>query len=468
MSNENISVAKALLLGDKQLIDKDLLLSFAGAGALHVLAVSGLHVGIVMLILSFILSPIKSIKSGKLIFLILAISGVWFYAIITGMSPSVLRAAVMFSFILIGNELQRETSIYQSLMVSALILILVDPHIIFKVGFLLSYFAVIGIVYFYPKIYHLLYFKHKIFNWAWSVMAVSIAAQIATFPLSIYCFQQFPNLFIVSNLIVIPLSFVLLVIGIGYLALSTVPVISDIFQFLLNLCLDILNASVRWIENVPYSTIQGISIRWYDVLLLYFFLALIATSLEQKSKKLFLSSMIILSFFTLNHFFQKVKLKQNDSITIYAIKNEIGIDVFNGSQNHFIATETLINDKDKLTFHIAPNRNYIKGNSESNFTTIINESATIFSCQNKSLCVVSQKDLDTKYSDKFPLVDCIYFQNLEFIPPDFLSAILKNDTKIIFGFGVKYSAKKFLCSKLKWNQYYDLTRAGSITLELQF
>ncbi|MBK6526515.1 MAG: ComEC/Rec2 family competence protein [Crocinitomicaceae bacterium] len=139
-----------------------------------------------------------------------ALSGIWFYAILTGLTPSVLRAAVMFSFVLIGSELQRDTSIYQSLMISAIILLLIDPNVLFQLGFLLSYFAVIGIVFFHPKIYALFFFKNKLMDKIWQVTCVSIAAQLATFPLGIYCFQQFPNYFLIANLIVIPISFFVL------------------------------------------------------------------------------------------------------------------------------------------------------------------------------------------------------------------------------------------------------------------
>lgn len=297
-------------------------------------------------------------------------------------------------------------------------------------------------------------------------MAVSIAAQIATFPLSIYCFQQFPNLFIISNLIVIPLSFALLIIGITYLVFSTVPLISDGLLFLLNLCLDILNTCVRWIENVPYSTIQGISIRWYDVILLYAVVALVAISFELKSKRLFFASFVILTLFALNHFIQKINLKQQNLITIYAIKNEIGIDVFSKNQTKFFTSNSLAQNKDKLTFHIYPNRYYNKGKSTADETVILSRSNTVLSINNQSISFISQSDLETTYKNRFPLVDCIYFYDLKFIPPIFLTTIIENNTKVIFGYGIKFSAKKFLKSKLKWNQYYDLTKAGAITVDI--
>src|SRR5690606_4479872 len=142
-------------------------------------------------------------------------------------------------------ELQRDTNIYQSLLVSAFFLILIDPTIIFKIGFLLSYLAVLGIVFFHPKIYGLFHFKNFFLNKIWQISSVSIAAQIATFPLGFYCFQQFPNFFLLANLVVIPLSFVILILGISYLVLVSVPIINEIILFFLDWSFTILNTGVK-------------------------------------------------------------------------------------------------------------------------------------------------------------------------------------------------------------------------------
>ena len=257
LSASNLMVAKALILGEKQSLDRETLRTFSSAGAMHVLAVSGLHVGIVMLIFSFVLKPIKRLPKGKLVFVACVVIGIWFYALITGMSSSVLRASVMFSFVIIGKELERESSIYQSIMVSAFILILIEPLVIFQVGFQLSYLAVLGIVFLQPKIYNLFYVKNLVLDKVWQISAVSIAAQVATFPLGLYYFHQFPNFFMLSNLIVIPLAFAILIVGIVYFLVFWIPFLNDLCFYLLDFLLTILNGGVKWVEQLPYSICWG-------------------------------------------------------------------------------------------------------------------------------------------------------------------------------------------------------------------
>ena len=146
LQDENLSVAKALILGEKSGLDRETMKAYSDSGTMHVLAVSGLHVGIVMLLLSFFLKPIKNIPNGRLIYVTVIVVLIWLYALLTGLSPSVLRATFMFTFVILGKEMERDTSVYQSIMVSAFLLILMDPLVLFDVGFQLSYLAVIGIV----------------------------------------------------------------------------------------------------------------------------------------------------------------------------------------------------------------------------------------------------------------------------------------------------------------------------------
>ena len=210
VEGKQLKVASALLLGYRENLDKELVKSYASAGAMHVLAVSGLHVGILYLLLTRIFSflkKVKKVKNGKFILTILIVSFLWFYAIMTGLSASVMRATTMFSFIVIGNELlNRKTSIYNTLAVSAIILMIINPFIVYQVGFQLSYVAVVGIVYLQPKLNRLFYSRYKLVRGVWAITCVSLAAQIATFPLSLHYFHQFSTYFFISNLIVIPAS----------------------------------------------------------------------------------------------------------------------------------------------------------------------------------------------------------------------------------------------------------------------
>ena len=462
MSAENIAVAKALIIGDKELIDDELMLSYAASGALHVLAVSGLHVGIIMLILTFILKPLKRLKNGKIIFIVITISGVWFYSIITGLSPSVLRAAVMFSFVILGSELQRDTSIYQSLLISALLLILIDPHIIFKIGFLLSYLAVFGIVFFHPKIFALFHFKNFILRKTWQITSISIAAQIATFPLGIFCFQQFPNFFLLANLIVIPVSFVVLIVGISYLVTVSIPIISDVFLFILDWALWALNISVRWVEELPFSVYRGISIEWYDVILLYGFIFSLTFAILNRRKKLLIFSLLLLTFSVSLNYLEKYQSQNKNEVVIYSIKNEIAIDVFYGQKICFFSTKSLADDENKKRYHIYPNRHHRCGNSLPHQLTFIDSTNHIIEIEKIKMLVLNQRILNNNYPFNFPITDFIYLHDIQSIPKNIVDHFSHQKTKIIFGFGVSSQVKFFVKKKIPNHFICDLKKSGAI------
>jgi len=462
MSTENIAVAKALIIGDKELIDDELMLSYAASGALHVLAVSGLHVGIIMLILTFVFSPVKRIKNGKVLFIIIAISGIWFYSIITGLSPSVLRAAVMFSFVILGNELQRETSIYQSLLVSAMLLIIIDPHIIFKLGFLLSYLAVFGIVFFHPKIFAMLHFKNFILHKTWQITSISIAAQIATFPIGIYCFQQFPNFFLLANLIVIPLSFIILIVGIAYMVFVSVPFVNDLLLFILDWFIWGLNVSVRWVEQLPYSVFWGISIQWYDVLLLYGFIFTLTFSLRYRAKKLLILSLVFLTCSVGMNAFEKNNFHHQNQLVFYSIKNEVAVDIFYGQKNYFLASESLMTNENKLRYHIYPNRYLHAGSSQPDQSVSLCDTTNILEINHKKILILNQLIAEEKFSEKFPLSDVVYLHDINFLQSETIDHLTISDTKIIYGYGVSNSLKSYLNKKIDKNLIYDLKKTGAL------
>ena len=205
-NKEERSVVLALTLGYRTEIDQDTLDYFASTGAMHVLSVSGLHVALIFMILGFLLSFLKRGKFGPIIFSAVMIIFLWIYAFISGFSPSVQRATVMFTFVIIGNSIRRPVNIYNSLTASALFLILLNPNVLFDVGFQLSYLAIFGIVLIQPVLFNIFELTNPILKWIWSLFTVSVAAQISTFPLGIFYFNQFSNVFWLSNFVVIPIT----------------------------------------------------------------------------------------------------------------------------------------------------------------------------------------------------------------------------------------------------------------------
>jgi len=230
--DDELAIINALLLGQRQEISKELIENYSKAGAIHILAVSGLHVGIVMLLISFLLTPLKRFKNGNIIRLIITIIFLWIFAFIAGMSASVVRAVTMFTALSIGLAIDRKNSVYKNLIISLFFLLLLNPYYLFEVGFQLSYLAVFCIVWMQPIIYKVWKPTWKFVDYFWQLFTVSLAAQIGVLPLSIYYFHQFPGLFFVSNLVIIPvLGFIL---GLGILViflslLSFLPVVLATF-----------------------------------------------------------------------------------------------------------------------------------------------------------------------------------------------------------------------------------------------
>ncbi|NOY96160.1 MAG: ComEC/Rec2 family competence protein, partial [Chlorobi bacterium] len=200
--DEKFAILSALTLGYKEALGPDVKSVFSSTGAMHVLAVSGLHVGIIYLIVNFLFGFLKRNPKGRVPFICLAIAILWSYALVTGLSPSVQRAATMFSIVIIGENLRRPANIYNTLASSAFILLVMNPNLLYDVGFQLSYSAVFGIVFFQPKIYKLFSPKYWLSDKAWALFSVSVAAQITTFPFILYYFNQYPTYSILSNFIV--------------------------------------------------------------------------------------------------------------------------------------------------------------------------------------------------------------------------------------------------------------------------
>lgn len=209
-SQKELSVLQALVLGQKQDISPEIIQAYQYAGAIHILSVSGLHVAYIYLFLNFVFQLIPNTKKGKILKLILLLFSLWSFALIAGLSPAIVRAVTMFSFVSFGSFLNRNTNIVHTLLVSMLFILLCNPSFLYEVGFQLSYLALFGIVTAYPILEKLYTPKNKVTEYIWTVTVVSITAQIWVFPLSLYYFNQFPTLFVLTNLLVLfPLSVVM-------------------------------------------------------------------------------------------------------------------------------------------------------------------------------------------------------------------------------------------------------------------
>jgi len=352
LKGKEFAVASALILGQGDMLDNETRQAYSGSGVMHILCVSGLHVGVIFIIISFFLGFMK--KEGPQLYLktFLILITIWAYALLTGMSPSVMRSAIMFTFISFGNASRRYTHIINSLSVSALLLLLIDPFMLVKIGFQLSYLAILGIVFINKPIADLLNPKNKIAAKIWSLVAVSVAAQIATAPLTMLYFHQFPAYFIPANIIAIPLSFLAIYSGIGVLVFSAIPVISNFFGLITNYLLFALNYSVSFIEKLPYAVLRITSIFTTEMILLYLILISILLMFFLKRKALIFIPLGLTLLFSLNFSYTEIMRQRQDKIIFYSTGKQSAIGFIDGRQQTLLADSVFLKDQVASRFQL--------------------------------------------------------------------------------------------------------------------
>jgi len=276
LSPHRLALAYTLLLGDRQELSPEILSDFKTTGTIHILAISGLHIGILLLFLNFIFKPVKNIS--RWLALILSLVLLWFYALLTGFSPSVLRAVIMFGFLAVGLELKRKTSVYNSLFAAALFMLIINPNYLYQIGFQMSFLAVLSIVSFYPVLVRLYRFNNKYLQWWFELFWVSLSAQLGVLPLSLYYFHQFPVYFLIANLLVVPLLFLVLFVGFGLMILSLfqlkITLLFKLFGYLLQILLVIIHRIAGFeyglVTNIRFSLIS-LFISILGLMLIYYF-----------------------------------------------------------------------------------------------------------------------------------------------------------------------------------------------------
>ena len=268
LKGSRLAILLAITLGEKGLLSNDVKETFSAAGVSHILVVSGMHVGFIFLIITWLMSAVPHRRRWVVVCLGLVI--LWAYAMLTGLAPSVVRATFMFSMMLVFRVIGEKYRMKHALFFSATILLLCNPNTLFDVGFQLSYLAVVGIVYFYSLVYkRILALKSRSLRWVLSSVAVTVSAQILTLPIVVYQFNQLPIYFIISNLFVTAFAPILFLGGIGLLGLSYVPYISVVAGWLMNYFVGLFEAIINFIVAIPFSTTK-VYISLFEVIILYF------------------------------------------------------------------------------------------------------------------------------------------------------------------------------------------------------
>ncbi len=296
------SLLEALMVGFTDDLDPSLLKSYADTGVIHIIAISGLHLALICHILQGLLKNTGSKKYWKWIKFLLIVSCLWGYSLLSGASPSVIRAAAMFSLVLLARNMTREIVLYNTLAASAFLLLCFDPDWLWDTGFQLSYAAVLSLRLFSNPVRTLLPIHNKILASTWQAASVSIAAQILTVPVSIYYFHRFPNYFLVANLLAVPLSSIVLLGGIGLCVFSGISPLAHLLGWLLGLLIKLLNGLISYISKLPGAVYPGLTLTLYELSGIYIILFCFYQFLKLNKKSWLMAGLVTLCFVLISRF----------------------------------------------------------------------------------------------------------------------------------------------------------------------
>jgi len=306
--------------------------------------------------LLWLLDRIPILKKSRHIKSILLIGCLWLFSLLTGGAASVLRSAVMFTVIVVGKYYFKQSSVYNSLAASAFLLLCYNPYYLWDVGFQLSYLAVIGIVALQQPIYKSVYIKNRWLQKTWQMMSVTIAAQVAAFPICIYYFHQFPNLFLLTNLLVIPLSTIILFGEIALVAISSFSSIAGYLGIALTWLVHLMNRIIIGFSSFSFSVMDNIYANIFTTWLLYGMIVFMCAYILQKNKKLLQVSMVCLAAFVSMHTYARIQLYQQKKMVIYNVSRLRAIDFIVANQHVFIGDSILTETGLLQNFHLKPGR----------------------------------------------------------------------------------------------------------------
>lgn len=355
-NKDELGIAEALLIGYTNDLDKDLVQAYSNTGVVHIIAISGMHLGLIYVMLVWLFAKIPLINKSKLVQVILILSCLWLFSLLTGAAASVVRSAVMFTCVTIGRNYFRASSIYNSLAASAFVMLCFNPYYLWDVGFQLSYLAVVGIIIFQKPIYNLVYIRNKYVNEIWKLVAISMAAQLLAFPICIYYFHQFPNLFLLSNIIAVPLSSFILYAEIALIAFAWAPVANIYLGKTVNWLVWLMNKYILWVNKISFSVWDKIPANVLTTWLLYAAIVFTAAWLLNKNKKMLRYSLLFLLGFILIHGIISWKVKSQQKLIVYNVPQHQAIDFINGNNYHFVGDSVLLEDGLLQNFHLKPSR----------------------------------------------------------------------------------------------------------------
>lgn len=349
-------VAEALLIGYREDLDKDLVQAYSNTGVVHIIAISGLHLGMIYGLLLVLLKPFRKYKAIRIIRPAMLLLVLWGFSFLAGMAPSILRSVVMFSFIIIGESLGRRTQILNTLAASAFCLLIYNPYFLWDVGFQLSYTAVTSIVIFMQPIYRSIYLENPLLRNLWQLNAVTLAAQILTLPVVLYYFHQFPNLFLFTNFIAVPLSGFILYGELFLLLVHKLIFVNEFTGKMIAFLIHQLNQLIENTHRLPFAVTGNISFNLAQVLLLYVVLIGFTAWINTKKPMALIAALSAFMGIYCIRAISVMAQKQQHKLVVYNIPRMQAMDIIEGRNFLFRGSPQLQDKTSMANYHLAPAR----------------------------------------------------------------------------------------------------------------
>ena len=339
ISGDEFAVLAALTLGYSDELQPDLRASYSATGAMHILSVSGLHVGIIYVVIAFLLRFLNTSRRKKILKGIIVVLFLWMYVFITGMSPSVIRSALMFSMVAVADCFDRKSQIYNTIFMSALFMLIYNPDYIFDIGFQLSYGAVLSIVFFQPLLSKIYTPVNKPAKWLWDLTVVSVAAQIGVFPVIFYYFHQSPTYFLITNLLAIPLSSIIIYMAILVLTVSFMPAVCSPLAFLLKWMVWLLNYLMVFIQHLPGS-VYYVSVNPWQMVLLFAAIFFFAAFYYYRTFSTAFAALLFLFAAIIINVSIKYQTFTSNRMIVYSDYKNTHVNFIFGKHNYVFSTDT--------------------------------------------------------------------------------------------------------------------------------
>jgi competence protein ComEC len=464
-TSKELGIAEALLLGYRNDLDKDLVQAYSNTGVVHIIAISGLHIGVIYGALVTFFSWFKSGKIKRWIEPVVILMVIWMFTLIAGAAPSVLRASVMFTFLIAGSIINKRGNMYNTLAASAFVLLLFNPFYLWDVGFQLSYSAVFSIVLCYKNISGLLFFNNKFLRKIWQLCAISLSAQVFTLPIVIYHFHQLPVLFLFSNLIAVPLSGLVLMEELLLFCFSWWPPLASFIGTVTEISIRLMNDFIEHIDKLPFSVWDGLHISLMQLIMLTIVIGFICAWIFTKHKKYFLASLVCLCLCLVSRDMVSIQQRQQQKLVIYHVPKFSAMDFITGNTAEFAGDTTVIGNAFLRNFNIKPARVKYRVYDHSNILLPCIENRVI-TVHSKKILMLGNCRIPFYPAKKISLQVLILTKNTSLAPAE-ISKIFNCDYIVADGSVPEWKSRQW---KKQFEQlhlrFFSTAQNGAFTLKL--